>query len=346
MGSRIEEQEELMDSAAMHKILTLDLPEEGLKSAIVEKLSTPLSPYRGDAEFEELWTYAKDVAKEFPDALKSAVASFRDRRTEHGALLLRGLPVDDAALGPTPGHWSTATGHSRETETYLLAVASLLGEVFSFERQHEGRLVQNMVPVEDDAYTQKGTGSKVFLEWHTEDAYDHLRADFIGILCVRPDPSAKTAIAPAADVDVAPEHRKCLMEPRFHIGVDPASGGSGRPQDGPVLPILVLEPNSGVRVRLDTDQVAPVAHDAEAAAALKSFHAAIPAAASYVTLGRGELLVIDNHRTLHARTAYEPRFDGTDRWLQRVSITTDLARSASVRTRRPRVVDREARFFH
>ena len=32
----------------------------------------------------------------------------------------------------------------------------------------------------------------------------------------------------------------------------------------------------------------------------------------------GDLLMVDNRRAVHARTAFRPRYDGQDRWLQRV----------------------------
>jgi hypothetical protein len=336
-----------MTMVTSHGEFITKIPTEAARDLMSRLLPSSLSPYASDAEFEQLWRHATGCAAQLPDEVRVALENFRHRGNAHGALLLRGLPIDDGALGPTPENWDGVcnTKPSWETEAYLLAVASVLGEVFSFERQHGGQLVQNMVPVAEDAYTQKGTGSKVFLEWHTEDAYDRLRAEFILILCLRSDPSARTALVHAADIDVSHEHRECLSQPRFHIGVDPASGGSGRPEDGPLIPLLTYGPDGDVTIRLDTDQVAPVEGDAEAARALEALRRAIPAAAQYVTLDSGDLLIIDNRRTLHARTAYEPRFDGTDRWLQRVSVTTDLARSAGVRTRRSRVIDLEARSF-
>ncbi|MFI6067026.1 TauD/TfdA family dioxygenase [Micromonospora sp. NPDC051227] len=327
--------------------LSVDLGPELLLDLATRCPERPYSPYRSDMEFELLWGHARTCAEGFSDDLRAMLGRFRRRRTNRGTLLLRGLPVNDAALGPTPARWDVGALAKRswKTETVLLAVASLLGEVFSFERQHDGNLVQNVVPVRDDAYTQMGTGSRVFLEWHTEDAYDQLRADFIALLCVRSDPSARTVVVDAADVPVSPQARAILLEPRFHIGVDPASGGSGKPEDGPVLAILEEDASLGLTVRLDTDQVCAVRGDEAAAAALEEFRYAIPRAARYVTLQAGDMLLMDNRRTLHARTAYTPRFDGTDRWLQRVSITTDLQKSAVVRTRRRRVVDREAALF-
>jgi len=177
-------------------------------------------------------------------------------------------------------------------------------------------------------------------------SWDPLRADYIGLLCVRSDPTAQTVLAHAAAIPIASQWRDCLTQPRFHLGVDLASGGSGRPEDGPLLPILKCEPNGDVEIRVDTDQVVAAQGDKLAAQALAHLCEAIPAAACHVTLDRGDLLIIDNLRTLHARTAYEPRFDGTDRWLQRVSITTDLDRSSAVRTRYRRVIDNTPRLFN
>lgn len=39
-----------------------------------------------------------------------------------------------------------------------------------------------------------------------------------------------------------------------------------------------------------------------------------------LTLEKGDVLFINNRTSTHARTSYSPRFDNTDRWLQRVSV--------------------------
>ena len=50
----------------------------------------------------------------------------------------------------------------------------------------------------------------------------------------------------------------------------------------------------------------------------------LPALQRSVRLGPGDLLVIDNKRCAHARSAYEARFDGQDRWLQRAYVRRDI----------------------
>ena len=50
----------------------------------------------------------------------------------------------------------------------------------------------------------------------------------------------------------------------------------------------------------------------------------------------GDLLIIDNTVAVHGRSPFTPRFDGTDRWLQRTFVVSDLAPSAA--DRRGRVI--------
>jgi L-asparagine oxygenase len=47
-------------------------------------------------------------------------------------------------------------------------------------------------------------------------------------------------------------------------------------------------------------------------------------------------LIIDNAVAVHGRSPFTPRFDGSDRWLQRTFVISDLAPSAA--DRRGRVI--------
>jgi len=44
-----------------------------------------------------------------------------------------------------------------------------------------------------------------------------------------------------------------------------------------------------------------------------------------VVLEAGDLLIVDNDLAVHGRRPFSPRFDGTDRWLQRTFVVPDLA---------------------
>jgi L-asparagine oxygenase len=41
-------------------------------------------------------------------------------------------------------------------------------------------------------------------------------------------------------------------------------------------------------------------------------------------LETGDLLIIDNNKTIHGRKPFQPRYDGTDRWVQRMLIRKEL----------------------
>ena len=59
--------------------------------------------------------------------------------------------------------------------------------------------------------------------------------------------------------------------------------------------------------------------------------AALSAAERAITLRPGDAVFVDNHLAVHGRRPFKARYDGTDRWLKRVSVTRDLRRSRALR---------------
>jgi L-asparagine oxygenase len=51
------------------------------------------------------------------------------------------------------------------------------------------------------------------------------------------------------------------------------------------------------------------------------------------------MLIIDNRRSIHARSIFSPRYDGTDRWLQRIYARRDVASMDEERYRNERIID-------
>jgi hypothetical protein len=220
----------------------------------------------------------------------------------------------------------------------LVGCASALGEVYSFRSQHGGNLIQNIVPVPGDSYAQVGTGSRVFLEWHVEDAFSDLRADFLGLLCLRADPEAITSFASIRSLEIPEPHRSVLFEERFLIGVDGAHVRCGERRawsPGAVLHGDHRDP----MLRFDLLFMKPRENDPEAAAAFDYLAAGLRSEARAHTLEPGDLLFLDNRRVIHARSAFTPRGDGADRWLQRVIITADLRKLAGAPRRGLRILD-------
>jgi hypothetical protein len=166
--------------------------------------------------------------------------------------------------------------------------------------------------------------------FHTETAFHPHRPRYLLLFCLRGDPSAHTTLASVHDImDRLPEEVVDVMfEPRFRTAVD-ASFLAGRSNElGPVQP-LVTGTRSEPTFVFDADLTVGIDTDAEHA--LAAVRSAIAEIETSVVLEPGDLLVVDNNVAVHGRSPFAARFDGTDRWLQRTFVVTDLAPSAADR---------------
>lgn len=299
------------------------------------------NPYGSEADMERLVVESVRLLKLLPDELIKSLLEFRAHSNEEGVLVVRGLPLDESRIGPTPSHCSapTKTKIYYDSEMCLLGIASLLGDVFAFSSQHQGNLIQNVLPIRSEANNQTGTSSRVFLDWHTEDACHCCRASFVGLFCLRSDASAATTFASVKKMNMPQRHWECLFQPRFHVACfDDSASGVVMVENGPTISVLYGCLNDPY-VRYDAYCIQPNPGDGEAEEALTCFAKQIAPIARQVTLQQGDLLFLDNNRVVHGRTAFTPRFDGTDRWLQRALIAADLRKSRAARIDRQRVIE-------
>jgi hypothetical protein len=252
------------------------------------------------------------------------------------ALRIRHLPI--GAVGPTPATPLAATTKDHVSEFVLLTAARRLGQPVGYAPEHGGDLVQNLVPTAADTERQTSTSSGVELAFHTETAFHPFKPRYVLLLCLRGDPEALTLLCAVDQIlGALPDAtRRVLSEPRFRTGVDASFLGrdaSGAGPLGPPMPVLT-GPLERPLLTFDADLM--VAEDTDAAAAIDELRAAVQAHHVGVSLEAGDLLVVDNATTVHGRSPFPARFDGTDRWLQRTFVVGDLA--PSVGDRRGRVI--------
>jgi L-asparagine oxygenase len=258
-----------------------------------------------------------------------ALRDLADDPPAAGALVIRGLPV--GRVPATPAHPQAPTAKDRASELVLLAVARHLGQPVGYAPEHGGGLVQNLVPTPDAVGRQTSTSSGVRLAFHTETAFHPHRPRYLVLLCLRGDPAGRTQLCSVPHVigALAPAVRAVLAEPRFDTGVDESFGPSAA-RVGPFA-VLAGDPRHPF-VTFDAELTAGL--DGEADVALDALRRAVDACSLEVTLEQGDLLVIDNGTTVHGRSPFPARFDGTDRWLQRAFVVPDLAPSGGDRTGR------------
>lgn len=274
---------------------------------------------------------AAEQAALLPAGIRDRVEAFRSGTHPSGSLLLRGLPV--GALPPTPATPTDQTNKSNATEVLLLAVGCLLGEPVGYEPEHGGDVVQNIVPVRESSDRQTSTSSKVNLMFHTEAAFHPHRPKYLLLLCLRGDPGARTTVASihAALPHLETSVIEVLFQRRFRCAVDESYLHGRSNELG--APIAVLS-GSYANPAMVFDEDLMVGIDEEAERALHLLGEALTQHHDGVVLEAGDLVIIDNDMVVHGRSPFTPRFDGTDRWLQRAFVGTDLAASEGERTGR------------
>lgn len=283
----------------------------------------------GRVDSAEFVAAARDAWERLPVALRQEIRRFRRHSGARGRLLLRGLPVD-ADERDTPSAADSVQRESSVAAAVLLMVACGLGDPAAFLPEKTGALVQDVVPVPGREAFQGNAGS-VLLTFHTENAFHEHRPDYVMLLCLRADHEGVAGTRTACVREVlellTPVTRKRLSLPEFVTEAPPSFGaGCEGAVDHPVLGGSWDDPD------LRVDFAATRATTQEGAAALAELGALFEQVSSTSELLPGDLVIVDNHVTAHGRTAFTPRYDGRDRWLQRTFALSTLRRS---RGRRP-----------
>jgi Fe(II)/alpha-ketoglutarate-dependent arginine beta-hydroxylase len=317
-------------------------PEDG---AALDVLTRQVLSEYGSSTAPELLVAAPDLARRLPVAL---VEELRDLRLREAvpALVVHGLPVDDQRIGPTPLDWQDRDQHdeSEVHEVFLVLVSGLLGDIFGWSTLQNGRLVHDVLPMPNQEEEQSGHGT-VELAWHTEDGFHPYRCDYLLLLGLRNHDAVPTVIAGVDQVRLSARHRRVLAEPRFLIRPDTehlnqarklaTSSGEVHPmqrlQDAPEPCAVLFGHPEQPYLRIDPVFMSAVPGDAEAVEALEALTGELQRRLVDVALGAGDLLVVDNYKAVHGRSAFTARFDGTDRWLKKAIVTRDLRRSRAHR---------------
>ncbi|WP_380168351.1 clavaminate synthase Cs1 [Jannaschia sp. R86511] len=293
---------------------------------------------------EDLTVYLKNAverAAQLPDQLAVELDGFRERGNQEGYLLLTGLP-QDADLPTTPT--STPAPLDRRLiagEAWLALVGGRLGLATGYQELREGTVYHDVYPSPGAHYLSSET-SETLLEFHTEMAYHRLQPRFVMLACSRSDHEGKAATLVASIRNALPlmsqEAVDVLFGSPMPCNLDVAFRGGQDPSPQAQVTVLYGDREDPF---LAYDRELLVPQDDTHARALHELSDALDQVTRSVKLSPGQLLIVDNYRTTHARTPFTPRWDGADRWLHRMYIRTrDLvsedARAGDVVTFVPR----------
>jgi len=224
---------------------------------------------------------------------------------------------------PTPLVADTETDACPTATRALLRFADDIGRAVGYDREQNGRLIQDIFPVKSSERAQVSTSSKVMLGSHTETAFHPHKPRYVVLLCLRGDANAATTYADVHEIvqHLSDEAVDVLQTGEFVTTVDPSFMTNGEPDARVTVTPLTKKQSGWVLVY---DELLMSGTSTRAANALAELHVAVKRATKQVVLADGDLLVIDNDRAVHGRTPFIPRYDGTDRWLKRALVVTSL----------------------
>jgi Fe(II)/alpha-ketoglutarate-dependent arginine beta-hydroxylase len=294
------------------------------------------APDPRDADFYDRHWHLRE---RLPVGLRRFLETFR--RTEPAAVCtVYGFPVDDVEVGPTPSHWDADSRgrHAVEVEVYLALCGMALGDPFTWSTLQGGRLVQNIVPIAGDEHRQSGHGSESLLEFHTEDGFHPHRCDYLLLFGVRNHDKVATTVSSVRDITLGAQDAEVLSQRRFYIFPDDEHVRqlASRQPDHPALeqvlrmkhdpePVAVLFGNpDNPYLRIDLPFMKCVGNDPVAGRALAALMAELEAAREDIVVESGALLVVDNYLAVHGRRPFNARYDGTDRWLKKLTVNRNL----------------------
>lgn len=233
---------------------------------------------------------------------------------------------DLGEIPPTPLIPLSDKGNLDIPKKILLLEAFKFGYPISFIQEQKGFLIQNIVPVFKTEMEQISTSSKVELALHTETAFHPHKPDYVLLLCLRGDSSAATTIACVDEIisKLDQDTIDCLSQSWFTTSVDRSFE---RPLDieysNFITPILFFNKSQNEYTMVyDHDLMKPTNPFAEMA--LELFREALVESIKEIYLSTGDMLLLNNNKVVHGRKPFQARYDGTDRWLQRMLVKKDI----------------------
>jgi L-asparagine oxygenase len=278
---------------------------------------------------ERFCRQARSAARRLPDGLIEMLWRFADTGSPGGTAVVRNAEV--GTVPDTPPDNRRGVGSRTRLARQQAILGHALGEMVAYEAESRGHLLQDMVPNRDLAYAQQSQGSRVELEAHTEQCFSDLRPDYVTLGCLRGDPHAVTysfaakALVSHLDRCQIAELRKPLwttaVDASFTVDLD-------RDEVRGPFPILSGDPDDPVML-VDRDLMHGTTASSRATL-LELIRIYVRHRHAHV-LQAGDILLLDNLRAMHGRSAFAPRFDGRDRFVTRGFVVRDLRRSRFAR---------------
>lgn len=312
----------------------------------VRRISTDLQHRYKTVDNPDFYRRATYYAFDLPKDLLISLSIFNS--TDHPFMKIKGLPIHDELLMQTPASWR----EGRSEEAYLCEfmhylIAVHIGQPFCWKTQQNGRTVNDILPVKGFEHEQLAIASKSNLMWHVEDAFHDARGEFLSLMCLRNQDKVPTLISAPNMKKLSSSSIEELMKPQYFVRADDAHdqntnlneiggddtimGAFEYARSLRKVAILFGSPQYPyMRLDMDTFGRESFVSD-EAEAAYRELCDLVETSAAAIVCEPGDILIVNNFLTVHGRPPFQPRYDGKDRWLQRLLINSDFRKAAAYR---------------
>lgn len=254
----------------------------------------------------------------------SQILDFKLFGNTKGFLLMEGAEIGQIPV--TPASRNELNKPDNSSERLLLQATALLGEPIGYVQESGGCIVNNFFPQRTQSRAATSDSFDTELDLHTENAFHAIQPDYLLLLCLRQDPAAEaiTYVASAERIlqRLPYQDQVFLFNEPFNFLSDYGQSEKNQRIDiDKRQTVLYGDPDSPF-LRFDPQFME--AYSDRAQGVLDRLRAIAWEVVEPVRMTRGDLLIMDNRRTAHARSPFTARFDGNDRWMQRTFASCNL----------------------
>ncbi|PYY81929.1 iron hydroxylase [Pseudomonas sp. TKO26] len=271
--------------------------------------------------------------------VESDILNFRLFGNKKGFLHLKNLPI--GTVPPTPSDRAGLNKECTISEQIILKATAMLGDPIGYIQESDGAIVNNFFPHKKHSKLASSDSYDCELELHTENAFHAVSPDYLVLFCLRQDPGAEAAtfissIDGIRDI-LPPQDLAYFHEEKYNFLSDYCDTEKNcRIDINQKQTVLYGDPESPF-FRFDPQFM--VSRSKEAQEKLETLRKAAWEVAHPVRLNAGDLLIIDNRKTAHARSAFSASLDGSDRWIQRTFAVAGYRYYAQRLGKNTRVLD-------
>ena len=317
-----------------------------LVESIVYNLMSEFENEKSPGLFARISEFSEKLSVPF----KNAFCSLTTKDTQL-TLLLSGLKVLDEHLEPTPvrTEYTNEILAKKESFTFLF-LSELLGDVFGWATQQSGKYVHDIYPLKGHENEQVSSGSEQTITLHTEDAFHPCRADYIGLMCLRNTDQIPTHLAVPDIASIRKEYLDVLFQNNYVIHPDNSHLPEFNNHEEELTEELIEARQHVSEMLQQGTRFSPFFGDRENPSmqldryfvdepvgiyldALDELCGNLHNNIQKIVLKPGQIIFFKNHKLLHGRQKFHARFDGKDRWLKRINITSDISKNIVFQTK-------------